>query len=228
MFKFVRAAGYSVAAMALTGAVTFADPTMAWEGEPAPMIPRYTDHAVATLDIPAPAPAAAPPPSAETAAPAPAQHAVATIGFEDDASEDKPAARSLTDMVGDYMSGETSDGEHECLATAIYFESKGEPLHGQLAVAEVVINRAQSGRFPASLCGVVKQPGQFSFVRGGRLPSLPRASAHWKKAVAIARIAQQDLADSDAKDALFFHARRVSPGWKKKRVATLGNHVFYR
>lgn len=226
MFNFVRAAAYSAAAMALTGALSFADPTMAWEGDPAPMTPRYTDHAIALLEIPTPEFAEAPAPQAAVA-PVPAgEHALATIAPGQQGGE--PKARGLSEMVGDFMSGETEDLEHECLATAIYFESKGEPLDGQLAVAEVVINRAESGRFPSSLCGVVKQPGQFSFVRAGRLPALPRGSAHWKKAVAIAHIALQDLADSAAETALFFHARRVSPGWKRKRIATLGNHVFYR
>ena len=216
MINLFRAAGYCAAALVITAA-SFADPTMAWEGESAPVTSHYTDHAIATIDAPS-LPAPAPVTLEAIAAPqAPAVEA-----------EAKPAVRSLTEMVGDLRGSETQDAEHDCLATAIYFESKGEPLHGQLAVAEVVMNRAASGRFPKSLCGVVKQPGQFSFVRGGRLPSLPRASAHWKTAVAIASIARQDLADSEAENALFFHARRVSPVWKRKRVATLGNHVFYR
>ena len=119
------------------------------------------------------------------------------------------------------------DEELECLATAVYYESKGEPLVGQLAVAEVIVNRTKSSRFPSTLCGVVKQRGQFSFVRGGRLPHAPR-NASWRKAVAIAHIAVNDLADGAAPSALFFHARRVSPGWKLKRIAAVGNHVFYR
>ena len=56
------------------------------------------------------------------------------------------------------------------MAGAIYFEAKGEPLSGQLAVAEVILNRAKSGRFPKAICSVVTQRGQFSFVRGGRIP----------------------------------------------------------
>jgi spore germination cell wall hydrolase CwlJ-like protein len=75
---------------------------------------------------------------------------------------------------------------------------------------------------------VVKQRGQFSFVRGGRFPPIARSSAHWRKAVAIAHIATRDLADSDAPRALFFHARHVSPRWKLTRVASVGNHIFYR
>jgi len=65
-------------------------------------------------------------------------------------------------------------------------------------------------------------------VRGGRLPPVSRASPQWRRAVAIAHIARHDLADGNAPRALFFHARRVSPGWKLTRVASVGNHVFYR
>jgi spore germination cell wall hydrolase CwlJ-like protein len=78
------------------------------------------------------------------------------------------------------------------------------------------------------LCGVVKQRGQFSFVRGGGFPPIARSSTHWRTAVAIAQIAREDLAEGSAPRALFFHARRVSPGWRLTKVATVGNHVFYR
>jgi N-acetylmuramoyl-L-alanine amidase len=146
-----------------------------------------------------------------------------------DAAEEKPApVRPLSALVEEHSGTKTADSEMECLAGAIYFESKGEPLAGQLAVAEVVINRAKSGRYPASLCGVVKQRGQFSFIRAGRFPAFSRDNAHWRKAVAIAHIAMKDLADSPAAKALAFHATRVSPGWRMKRVARVGNHVFYR
>lgn len=136
--------------------------------------------------------------------------------------------RSLAELVDDYAASETSDAEIDCLARAVYYESKGEPLAGQLTVAEVVINRAESGRFRPTICGVVRQPGQFSFVRGGHIPTPPAGSRDWRVAVAIARIAMEDLADGGAPRALFFHARRVNPGWRHTRVATIGNHVFYR
>jgi len=119
------------------------------------------------------------------------------------------------------------DRETNCLAVGVYYESKGEPLAGQLAVAEVILNRASSGRFPRSVCGVITQRGQFSFVRGGQLPTPPE-NAQWRKAVAVAQVAQKDLWDSPVENALYFHARYVSPGWKRPRVGTVGNHVFYR
>jgi spore germination cell wall hydrolase CwlJ-like protein len=119
------------------------------------------------------------------------------------------------------------DSELNCLAVGVYYESKGEPLAGQLAVAEVILNRTTSGRFPRSVCSVIKQRGQFSFVRGGQLPT-PPANAQWRKAIAVAQVAKKDLWDSPASNALYFHARYVSPGWKRARVGTIGNHIFYR
>jgi hypothetical protein len=136
--------------------------------------------------------------------------------------------RGLADLVGDYESADTPDEESDCLARAVYWESKGEPLAGQLAVAHVIINRAQSGRFASTLCGVVRQRSQFSFVHGGYIPPAPQGSPQWRTAVAIARIARQDLAGDAAPQALFFHARSVHPGWRLTRVASVGNHIFYR
>jgi N-acetylmuramoyl-L-alanine amidase len=136
--------------------------------------------------------------------------------------------RSLSELVARHASTQTLDREHECLATATYFESKGEPLDGQLAVAQTILNRAHSGRFASTVCGVVLQPGQFSFVRGGGFPSIARSSIQWKQAVAISSIAREGLKKSSVGNALFFHARYVSPGWHLTRLASVGNHVFYR
>ncbi len=134
----------------------------------------------------------------------------------------------LAALVASMRSSDAGSRELECLAGAIYFESKSEPLKGQLAVGHVIANRAASGRFPSSYCGVVYQRSQFSFVRGHSMPPIARSGMQWKNAVAIARIVDQKLAPTPVSKALFFHARRVSPGWHLTRVATLGNHVFYR
>lgn len=115
-----------------------------------------------------------------------------------------------------------------CLAGAIYFESKGEPLAGQLAVADVIINRTRSGRFPDSICGVVTQPGQFSFVRGGSIPKIDLGRKAYRVAVAVAQVALAKAWDNPAPDALYFHAKRVSPGWGKAKVASIGHHIFFR
>lgn len=135
----------------------------------------------------------------------------------------------LPSLVAQLRGSDPGSRELECLAVGIYFESKSEPLSGQLAVGEVIANRANSnGRFPSTYCGVLFQRGQFSFVRGGRWPAVNKGGLQWKNAVAIARIVDQELHDSPVPRALFFHARRVSPGWKLTRVGTVGNHVFYR
>jgi len=92
----------------------------------------------------------------------------------------------------------------------------------------VVIARAQSGRFPKTLCGVVYQKSQFSFVRGGGMPPISTSSTHWRTAVAISRIALNDSWKSPVEGALFFHARHVSPGWRLTRIGSIDNHIFYR
>lgn len=207
MLRFFRAASFAAAAFVFV----FGAPSSALELNIAPL----SAETPAMPGIGAPPPAASAPPVAATA-PAPAAEAA------------KPVRRTLAELVADYSGTQTEDAQHECLAGAVYFEAKGEPLHGQLSVAEVILNRARSGRFPASACGVVKQRGQFSFIRGGRFPAIARTSLAWKRAVAIARIAAQDLAEGPAPKALFFHAKRVSPGWRLTRVAAVGNHIFYR
>jgi N-acetylmuramoyl-L-alanine amidase len=146
----------------------------------------------------------------------------------DSESAAAPVTGDLASMVAQLRSTSAGSDELECLASAIYFESKSESLKGQLAVGHVIANRAASGRFPSSYCGVVYQRSQFSFVRGRSMPPIARSGMQWKNAVAIARIVDQKLAPTPVSKALFFHARRVSPGWRLKRVATLGNHVFYR
>lgn len=134
---------------------------------------------------------------------------------------------SLSAAVAAHEGDAGADSELNCLAVGVYYEAKSEPLAGQLAVADVIINRTQSGRFPKSICSVITQRGQFSFVRGGKLPT-PPANAQWRKALAVAKVAQKDLWDSPAENALYFHARYVKPSWNRARVATVGNHVFYR
>lgn len=126
--------------------------------------------------------------------------------------------------------GEALGPELNCVAVAVYFEARGEPLEGQLAVAEVVMNRASSGKYPSSWCAVVKQPWQFSFVRRGQFPRVNESSQQWAKAQAIARIAAKQLADELPDDVLWYHANYVSPSWGRRlsKVEQIGAHIFYR
>ena len=89
-------------------------------------------------------------------------------------AEIKPTG-DLSSLVAQLRGSDPGSRELECLAVGIYFESKSEPLSGQLAVGEVIANRAESGRFPSTYCGVLFQRSQFSFIRGKSLPSVPRA-----------------------------------------------------
>jgi len=139
-------------------------------------------------------------------------------------------AGSLADLV-DMVDAETAlTEEMRCLAGAVYFEARGEPLAGQLAVAQVIINRSEDNRFPRSYCGVVAQPGQFSFMRGSRMPAIRTGTTAWSRAVAIAEIADKGLWESEAGDAVFFHAKYVRPSWshRKTRLAQIDTHIFYR
>ena len=134
----------------------------------------------------------------------------------------------LTAKVAALRGSDPGSRELECLAVGIYYESKSEPLAGQLAVGQVIANRAKSGRFASTYCGVLFQRSQFSFVRGQSYAPVPRASRMWHNAVAVAKIVDQKLHDSSVPKALFFHAKRVSPRWRLTRLGSVGNHVFYR
>jgi spore germination cell wall hydrolase CwlJ-like protein len=160
--------------------------------------------------------------------PAP-QAAVEQQGAEDD-SDLTPEYATLSDAVAaqeDVAAALDDDRELRCLATGVYFEARSEPLSGQLAVADVILNRSTSGRFPGSVCSVVTQKGQFSFVRGGKLPT-PPANAQWRRALAVAQVARKNLWESPAGDALYFHARYANANFRRASVATVGNHIFYR
>lgn len=142
--------------------------------------------------------------------------------------QDAIAASSLADLVENTPVPADLSNELECLAGAIFFEAKSETLAGQLAVGRVVIARAQSGRFPASYCGVVYQPSQFSFIRGRSMPSINRSSRDWQDAVRIAVIADKGTWKSPVEGAMFFHATHVSPRWGKTPMARIDGHIFYR
>jgi len=133
-------------------------------------------------------------------------------------------------LVDKYATNAPLDQETNCLATAVYFEARGESLEGQLAVARVVINRAASGRYPADWCSVVKQPAQFSFVRHGQFPGADTNSDAWRKAEAIAELAAANIVPSVGPNVLWYHANYVAPAWRNnlQEVEQIGAHIFYR
>jgi hypothetical protein len=134
-------------------------------------------------------------------------------------------------LVDKYSAGAPLDEQANCLATAVYFEARGESLEGQLAVARVVMNRAASGRYPPDWCSVVKQPWQFSFVlRNGQFPWVDTASTSWAHAQAIARLAVANVVPTVSSDVLWYHATYVAPSWghRLNLAERIGTHIFYR
>ncbi len=134
------------------------------------------------------------------------------------------------------LAGERGARERKCLAEAVYFESRSEPEEGQAAVAQVVLNRATSGLYPVSICGVVYQNRthykacQFSFACEGKSLKVTDADA-WRTAVRISdEVVQGKTYVSDVGGATHYHAKYVRPGWARRLVKmdVIGHHVFYK
>lgn len=121
----------------------------------------------------------------------------------------------------------------ECLATAMYHEARGEGERGLRAVAYVIHNRVESGKYPNDYCGVVTQPAQFSFV-GDKHPDNIKDWNLYQKILAMAvHLLDNGGFQSDASPvggAMFFHAVYCHPAWRKTRhfIATIGNHRFFK
>ncbi len=128
---------------------------------------------------------------------------------------------------------ENPDREFTCLATAIYFEARGESIRGQAAVAEVVLNRTETPGFPRTICRVVGARGQgqcaFSFVCDGR-PDIPRERAAWERAKRVAAAMLAGTPRVLTSGATYFHVARLNPRWTRgfERTALIGNHLFLR
>jgi spore germination cell wall hydrolase CwlJ-like protein len=126
--------------------------------------------------------------------------------------------------------------EQKCLATAIYFESANEPLKGQAAVAQVVLNRVRNPTFPKSICGVVYQNEnwrnacQFSFACD-RIPDIVWSRSKYKVAQQIAMaVTAGKIYLPEVGDSTHYHAAYVNPRWGRTmiRVSRIGLHIFYR
>lgn len=136
--------------------------------------------------------------------------------------------------------GETEDEyqgrQRRCLATAIYFEARGEPERGQLAVAQVVMNRVRSSIYPDTICGVVYQGQrqrkgcQFSFTCDG-IADIPKEKEQWTQANRLAKnVLDGKVWLSEIGHATHYHANYVRPAWRRqmKHVKKVGQHIFYR
>ncbi|TNE33402.1 MAG: cell wall hydrolase [Alphaproteobacteria bacterium] len=127
----------------------------------------------------------------------------------------------------------TDDADLKCLAQAVYFEARGEPFSGQIAVAQVVHNRVAARN--KSYCDVVFEGSerrnrcQFSFACDGK-SDIARNKIAWKQALDIAALVKSGYLRDLSGDATFYHAISVSPRWSKsmKETASIGHHIFYR
>lgn len=155
------------------------------------------------------------------------------------ASEQLAYARATAPVTGGFSTGTSvavSDKELWCLATAIYFEARGESYRGQVAVAQVVLNRVKDHRYPETICGVVFQNQnrrnscQFSFACDG-IPETINDRQSWAQAEDIAkRFTAGELYLTEVADATHYHATYVRPAWapRMNKVTQIGLHVFYK
>ncbi len=123
---------------------------------------------------------------------------------------------------------QTVDAELTCLAKVVVHEAGNQSPAGQMAVAQVVMNRVNDsrGRFGRTICGVIMQRGQFFNVHAYN-PS--RTNARWHRAVEVAREARDGTAAPVMAGALFFHAAYANVNFRgRTRLGRLGDHVFYR
>lgn len=126
--------------------------------------------------------------------------------------------------------------ELKCLAQNIYYEAGYEPFEGKVAVAQVTLNRMESGKFPDDVCGVIFQKSviydkvicQFSWYcenAGVRKPVNPAA---YQESMAVAKkVLLEGFRLDGLKNAMYYHADYVSPRWGKEKIATIGRHIFY-
>ncbi len=130
---------------------------------------------------------------------------------------------------------ELARNERMCMASAIYYESRSDPLSGQKAVAEVVLNRVASKHFPDSVCGVVYQGSerstgcQFSFTCDGSLETPVKGKA-WSRSMRLADYALSGAHKSMTAKSTHYHTTQVNPVWSATLTPTrhIGSHQFYR
>src|SRR5579884_3414830 len=163
----------------------------------------------------------------------PAQHGEGWAGLLRNASVSPDNPRAL---FGGLTEDEFRARELRCMANAIYFEARDEPVKGQIAVAQVIMNRIRSPFYPKTICGVVYQGErnrhgcQFSFACNGRSQRI-HEKEEWATAVKLAKkVIAGEVWIDEVGYATHYHANYVHPDWRHEmiRVAQIGNHIFYK
>ena len=124
----------------------------------------------------------------------------------------------------------------DCLAQNIYHEAGYEPFEGKAAVAQVTLNRAESGKFPGDICKVVYQKNivydkvlcQFSWYCEGKAGIKPKNREAYEQSMEAAKkVLLEGFRLPSLENAMYYHADYVNPKWNKERVAKIGAHIFY-
>ena len=135
-----------------------------------------------------------------------------------------------------FVSAEDRTRQLACLTKNIYWESANEPFEGKVAVAQVTINRVESGKFAPDICGVVYQKNivydrvvcQFSWFCDGSSKVRPIYPAHWKESEEVAKkVLLEGFRLPGLKHALYYHAEYINPGWQLPKIDQIGRHIFY-
>ncbi len=152
------------------------------------------------------------------------------------ADMDMPDPHNLTKTMETVdLFGRKFTKEDMCIAQAVYFEARSEPLVGQVAIAEVILNRIVDPRYPDTACEVVFQNQhrrhkcQFSFACDGQ-SDRPQHTRSWEKALKVVALVQKGERSGIAKRATHYHATYVNPRWSNhlNKLGQVGQHIFYR
>ena len=152
------------------------------------------------------------------------QPQAAPTASADDAAAQSPETDQSPEADSPAPTPVVADAELNCLAKIVLHEAGNQSRTGQLAVAQVVMNRVHSGRFADTICGVAMQHGQFFNVHAYNPPH----DARWRLALEVARDAREGVSDPVVGDALFFHATYAGGVGNHRQVGRIGGHVFYR
>ena len=139
-------------------------------------------------------------------------------------------------MPAGYVTAAEQTRQLECLTRNIYWEAASEPFEGKVAVAQVTLNRMESGKFPSSVCGVVHQKNvfyekvvcQFSWYCEGNHKVKAIHKPMWRESEEVAKkVLLEGFRLPSLKNALYYHADYVNPGWKHPKIDQIGRHIFY-